>query len=200
MVAKFLRSFLEDEAGISLTEGLIVFPLLVLSVATIFEFGYAVHQWNATAKALQLGVRLAAVSDPVAPAFDISAVPANSSLIPGSIAPGAFATVSCSGATCNDGLKRIVYGRSTATSCVPNTKGICNLNPRIGIENIVVTYEQSGLGYWGRPAGRVVTIRMEARNVPLELPLLGALIGFGSLSVPALPVSMTSEDLSCGGC
>lgn len=200
MVAKFLRSFYGDEAGISLTEGLIVFPILVLSISAIFEFGYAMHQFNASAKALQLAVRLAAVSDPVAPGFSISAIPSDKSLIPGPIAPGDFATVSCSGSTCNDGLNRIVYGSSSATSCVPGSKGICNINPRIGIENITVTYEQSGLGYWGRPYGRVVTIRMEARNVQMELPLLGALIGFGSLTLPALPVSMTSEDLSCGGC
>jgi hypothetical protein len=38
--------------------------------------------------------------------------------------------------------------------------GMNSFNPRIGFDNVVVTYQRSGLGYYGRPSGAVVTIRM----------------------------------------
>ncbi|TCD16723.1 pilus assembly protein [Oricola cellulosilytica] len=179
---------------------------MVLSISAIFEFGYAMFQWNATAKALQFGARWAAVSDPLAPSFDDSAIPSDPLLVPGPITPAQAPDVTCSGAPlageemCNSGLNRIVYGSKSATTCVPNTRGICNLNSRITPANIVVTYSTTGLGYWGRPEGRVVTITVAARSITFNLPLLGALLGVNSMAIPALPVTITSEDMDCGTC
>ena len=100
---------------------------------------------------------------------------------------------------------RIVYGNGAAISCqalgnagvVP---AMCHLNPLIQKKNITVTYEMSGLGYYGRPGGAVVTIRMGLvatgdDRLFFNLPLLGALIGLSTITVPAMPVTVTSEDL-----
>ena len=62
--------------------------------------------------------------------------------------------------------------------------------------NVVVTYRVSGLGYYGRPSGAVVTIRMEVQNITFDLPILGALLGLDDVTIPAMPVTVTSEDLN----
>ena len=196
-----LRRFLVDEAGISLTEGLISLPIVMLAFAAFVEFGYAMVQWNQTVKALQYGARLAAVSDSVTTAFDAKAIAASGT---GGLAIPPGATYSCGPnlAGCNTAaLNRIVYGSTGATTCQPlGTAGtrpaMCHLNPLIGKDNVVVTYQMSGLGYYGRPRGAVATIRMEVRNVRFNLPLLGGLLGLNTITIPPMPVTVTSEDLS----
>ncbi len=72
---------------------------------------------------------------------------------------------------------------------------MCHLNWRIGLGNVLVTYELSGLGYYGRTQGAVVTIRMEVQDITFDLPILGALLGLDDVMIPAMPVTITSEDL-----
>ena len=48
------RSFLREESGISLTEAMLTFPIVMLIFAAFVEFGYAMFQWNQTVKAVQL--------------------------------------------------------------------------------------------------------------------------------------------------
>src|SRR4051812_16886960 len=64
------RSFVHEESGASLVEGLIVLPLVILAFAAFVEFGYAMFQWNQTVKALQFGARKAAVSSSMITGFD----------------------------------------------------------------------------------------------------------------------------------
>ena len=81
------------------------------------------------------------------------------------------------------------------------TAGICDLNWRITPDNMVVTYQRSGLGYWGRPDGPVLTMRLEVRNITFDLPILGALSGLDDVTIPAHPVTITTEDLkTCSTC
>ena len=63
------RKFWAQQSGSALTEGLLVFPIMVLAVSATVEFGFLLHQWNQGAKAMQLGVRKLIVSDPVTPDF-----------------------------------------------------------------------------------------------------------------------------------
>ena len=195
------RSFVRDEAGAVLAEGLIVFPLVLLIFAAFVEFGYAVFQWNQTVKALQFGARKAAVSSSMVTGFDPVTVTASGSTNAGVAIPvGALGPWTCTGRpACTAELNRIVYGAAGATTCQPVGTGspaMCQLNPRIGINNVRVTYMTSGLGYYGRPAGAVLTIRMEVLGITFNLPLLGALLGLNNVTVPALPVTITSEDLN----
>ena len=62
--------------------------------------------------------------------------------------------------------------------------------------NIRVTYYRSGLGYVGRPGGPVVSITVETRNLTFNFFFLGALLGLNNITIPAHPVTITSEDLS----
>ncbi|MBP2237505.1 hypothetical protein J2Z31_004023 [Sinorhizobium kostiense] len=203
--------FRQDESGIALSEALITFPIVLLVFAALVEFGYAMSQWNQTVKALQYGARLAAVSDPLtsnfATVFPTSAAnPVNN----GTATPNDATVSSTCGpnlANCNvAALNRIVYGSSAATECQSlGTAGIrpaiCHANPEIERDNIAITYQRSGLGYWGRPEGPVVTMRFEVRNVTFDLPLLGGLLGLDTITIPAHPVTITTEDLrTCSTC
>ncbi|MEY9324324.1 TadE/TadG family type IV pilus assembly protein [Sinorhizobium fredii] len=211
VASRFFKPFRQDESGVALTEALITFPIVLLMFAAFIEFGYAMSQWNLTVKALQMGARLAAVSDPLINDFDeFFPTEADDPLDNGDATPN-DATISFTCGpfreNCNDAaLNRIVYGSTSETSCKPRgTPGIrfalCHVNPRIEADNIAVTYQRSGLGYWGRPEGPVLTMRMEVRNMQTPTLLLGGLLGIDKITLPAHPVTITTEDLqTCSTC
>lgn len=192
-------SFRRDETGATLLEALMVMPIVLVAISALVEFGYAMHQWNQSAKAMQLGARLAAVSDPI-PA-DMSALTSDFGTSEGGDpVPATVQTVSCgAGTTACDStrLNRLVFGSDG--QCNPNfgtsTPGMCDLNSRIQPQNVLISYRRAGLGYVGRPFGAVSTITVELRDLTLNLPFLGGLLGITSLTVPPHPVSVTSEDL-----
>jgi hypothetical protein len=195
------RGFRRSEEGATLVEGLIVFPIILLTFATFIEFGVAMVQWNQTVKAMQFGVRTLAVSDPLVPMAAFSADYPTSPTVEGGPVPTAEVAVACgAGAalTCNlAGMNRLVFGGDTI--CDPsadNRLGMCDLNGLIRPENIRVTYYRSGLGYVGRPGGPVVSITIETRNLNFNFFFLGALLGLNNITIPAHPVTITSEDLS----
>ncbi len=205
--------FVEQEHGVSMVEGLIVFPLVLLMFAAFFEFGFAVHQWNQTAKALQLGARLLAVSDPLIAdkekgksgkfiTFGSIFADDLNGLDPGSAVPLDIVTASCgvdADAPCKLAeINRLVYGSDDKCSTNYGTSlpGMCDFNEYIGVRHVRVTYYRAGLGFVGRPGGPVVTVSVQLPNLAFHLPLTQALLGGDDFTVPAHPVTMTSEDLS----
>ncbi|ASY57844.1 TadE/TadG family type IV pilus assembly protein [Sinorhizobium sp. CCBAU 05631] len=206
VISRFLKPFRQDESGVALTEALITFPIVMLMFATFIEFGYAMSQWNQTVKALQMGARLAAVSDPLTSDFDdVFPTEADDPLDNGDATPNdatIFSTCGPDLANCSDELSRIVLGSDGVCGTAGDPRpGICDVNWRIKPENLVVTYQRSGLGYWGRPEGPVLTMRLEVRDVTLEMLFLGPLLGLDEIAVPAHPVTITTEDLqTCSTC
>jgi len=188
--------FFSLESGIALTEALIVFPIMVTAVAVCIEFTNVMYQWNSAAKAMQLGVRKLIVSDPVTtgslfddtftsdPALAGELISADSSV---QLVCGAGAASPCDAVK----MDRLVNGGG-AGSVWPGLKAYY---PAIEADIIRVTYERSGLGYHGRPAGQVVTVRMDIVADPIDLPLLGSLLGLAGFNFPPFTVSATSEDL-----
>ncbi len=142
-------SFWQDEHGVTLTEGLITLPLVLLAISAFVEFGYAMSQWNQTVKALQFGARLAAVSDPLTSDFaDVFPTDAVNPLDNGDATPNDATISSTCGpnlANCSDTLTRIVMGNDGVCGVAgdPNP-GICDINWRIQPKNLVVTYQRSG--------------------------------------------------------
>lgn len=214
-----LRRFRDEEDGLSLVEGLITIPVSILLIAAMVEFSFAVWQWNQTVKAIQLGARLAAVSDPLATDYftvleDYGNGPLEGDPIPvGTDGAGNpdFSTTSkfvtcgaAAGLTACDPveLDRLVFGSDGV--CNPNfgtTKpGVCDFNPLIEPENLQISYHRNWLGYVGRPMGPVSTITLEVRDLTFQLPFLGAMLGVNSVQIPAHPVTVTSEDMDrCPG-
>ncbi len=127
MRGRFQRFWRETD-GISLAEALITFPIVMLVFAAFVEFGFAVFQWNQAVKALQYGVRMAAVSDSVHPDFDPADASQPSDPILVGTAIGTSESWTCVGAgtgtACNDNLEGHFQRDGTSSrQCATSTHG-----------------------------------------------------------------------------
>src|SRR5882757_3773545 len=218
-IAMMVLRFARDNNGAVLVEATIMMAIMFVLILGSVDFLFAFYQWNAAAKAAQVGARIAAVSDPVARGLDgLSTGVVSTSLRPGSAMPsftvtcdGGTATCSCNGA-CKGvagynatAMQTIVFGRGSkacgdATSSY--SAGMCDIFDRITPANVRIVYTQpaapAGLGYVGRPGGPVPTIKVSLQNMPLRFFFLGDLWGFRNIQIPSATTTMTGEDLySC---
>lgn len=202
-----------DQEGAVFAEFAIMLPMIVFVVFGSIDFLYAFYQWNAAAKAVAIGARIAAVSDSVAPGLNqLSSQALLNGAMPGTPMP-AF-TVTCRNRSCTcvgvctgllentfntAAIDRIVFGRGRS-ACTQagsyDTPGMCDVLASIRPENVVVVYKQSGLGYAGRPGGPVPTIQVSLENMRFQLFFLSSL-GV-HIAMPAVTATMTAEDLCTG--
>ena len=208
MLAK-LRGLGRASEGAVMVEFSIVILLLLTVTCGMVDFSMALYQFNNASKAVELGGRLAATSDPVA---GPNASPSYFS----TLAPRSAFNIVCSGATaaCTGGgtydataMKNIVYGRGK-TACGAVAAGqlaaMCDVYPGITPSNVIVTYRQSayassGLGYAGRTGGPVPTITVEVTGLPFDFVFLNHLLGLSTLTMPSMKTTITGEDLSSSG-
>lgn len=209
------RSIWRDETGAVFAEFALLLPLVVTVVCGSIDFLYAFYQWNAAAKAVEVGARIAAVSDPVA--YGLNGL-SNQAVLNGA-APGAPISsfvVACSERSCacagtcpglagnsfdNAAMNRIVFGRGSA-ACGDATSyyatGMCDVLPSITADNVIIVYSQSGLGYAGRPGGPVPTITVSLQHMQFKFFFLTALLGV-NIAIPPMTTTITAEDLCSGG-
>src|SRR5262249_7756309 len=197
MQGAVMRLYTDEEGGV-LVEASVMLPLILVFVLGSVDFLMAMYQWNAAAKAVAVGARIAAVSSPVS-----SDINPSLSGQPGGSIPSF--TITCDGAGCSSGtpnadaLNTIVYGRGSnacGDSTSAYTNGMCDVFGRITPANVVVTYAQTGLGYAGRPGGPVPTITVSLQNINFQFFFLGGLLGFNNIPIPAMSTTQTGEDLS----
>ncbi len=211
MVARNIYSrFLRQETGVTMIEALLTIPLVFLLMAGMIEVGTMMYQFSQTAKAMQVGARMAAVSSPAVSDMTwlTEDYPEDSD---GTPVPAAFREVTCGpgAAGCDaDALARIYDGGDGLCGATGDLSGICDVAPFISADNLVITYRRTGLGYVGRPRGPVVTVSVQVDGLNFDFFILDDLIRFflpsstfaSSFEIPAQRVSMTSEDLSsCRG-
>jgi Flp pilus assembly protein TadG len=207
--------FIGDESGAVLVEVAVMLTLFFVFILGSIDFLMIFYQWNAGAKAVALGARLAAVSNPVASGLNsLSAVAVNAEIPPGAVMPafditcdGATATCICEGACIGMGsydaaaMNTIVFGRNR-TSCGGAAShdriGMCNILAGITPANVTISYNQTGIGYAGRPGGPAPTITLALKNIRFQLFFLGNLFGTRWLQMPPLTTSIMAEDLSSG--
>src|SRR3954468_16747789 len=197
------KSLTGDTHGALAVEFGIVGSMFIVMLMGIMEFGSAFWQWNQATKALQLGVRLAAVSDPVS--SDLKTMTGlSSTVVDGDPMPYyqrvcGGATSSCTNGTFDLGaLQTIVYGRGN-TSCPTQAQAfppMCQIFPRVRPANVVVEYVHTGLGYAGRPGGPVPTIKLSLTGLNFDFIILNRLIGLPQISMSSLMATATGEDLS----
>src|SRR5262249_25192078 len=204
-----------DQRGAVMIEATIAMTIVFVLVLGAIDVFLLFYQWNAAAKAVEVGARLAAVSDPVAAGLNrLSRSVVNASVPPGAAMPDF--TVTCDGrtatCTCNNAsicrgvtaydraaMNTIVYGRGSSScsdSKSAETTGMCDIFSRITPANVVIVYTQTGHGYAGRPSGPLPTIKISLQNLPFQFYFLGGLMGFRDLQIPASTVSVTAEDMS----
>jgi Flp pilus assembly protein TadG len=206
---------LRDQTGAVFAEFAILLPIVVTVVCGSIDFLYAFYQLNAAAKAIEIGGRIAAVSDPVAAGLDdLSNNALSNGAEPG--APMPSFTVTCSEGTCScvgtcgdmtenpfnaTAMNRIVYGRGGA-ACGNTTSyyetGMCDVLSSITPSNVVVVYSQTGLGYAGRPGGPIPTVTVSLQHMDFHFFFLTALLGV-HIAMPKMSTTVTAEDLCSAG-
>lgn len=196
-------ALLRDAAGATTVEFGLVASLLFLILFAITDLGFAFWQWSSATKALQLGVRLASVSDPVS--SDLKTLTGLSEAVREGDPMPYYRRV-CNGASksCTEGtfdqaaLNTLVYGRGNA-SCPTQAQPfppMCQVFSRINPENVVVEYVHTGLGYAGRPGGPLPTIKLSLTGLSYEFIALNGLMGLPAISMAGLIATATAEDLS----
>ena len=200
---KIIRPLLAAREGAVMVEFSLIVGLLLTVTCGMVDFSLALYQWNAASKAVELGTRLAAVSDPV------------SSNI-ATLSPTAAFNIVCNGATssCSGGtyvataMKTLVYGRNKTACDYTVAQGqmaaMCDIFSSITPNNVKVTYQQSayaasGLGFAGRKAGPVPTITVEVTGMTFNFFFLNQLLGLAPMSMPSMRSTITGEDLSISG-
>ena len=210
-------AFWRDETGAVLVEISILLPIVITILCGSIDFLYAFYQWNAAAKAVQVGARIAAVSDPVAAGLNdlTNVVVLSGSVAPRRPMPGFTFTCdgrveactcsgNCPGISANPynatAMNRLIFGRGSS-SCTDATTyyatGMCDILPSITAANVRIVYTQTGLGYAGRPGGPVPTITVSLQDLQFQFFFLSYLLG-RNIPIPAMTTTITAEDLCSG--
>ena len=214
-----IKRFVNDLEGGPLVEAAILLPLLLTFLLGAVDFLLAYSQWATVAKAIEVGARIAAVSDPVADGLiDFPTQAVSSTVLLGNAMPdfqvtcdGSTGQCTCTRGTCPGlgtninatAMNKIISGRDRTNATVAcgdatsyyNT-GMCDIFPSIRSANLKIVYEQTGLGYAGRTAGPVPTITVSIQNVPFQFFFLRGFLGFANLTMPPLTTTITGEALS----
>ncbi len=198
-------TFWRSEDGAVAVEFSFVSMVFLTMLVGALEFGHAFWQWNQASKALQLGARLAAVSKPVS--SDLATMSGVSGTVEAGDPMPYFKRVcsgssqSCSGGTYDPAAMRtIVFGRgnSACPTTVQNHPAMCQLFPRVRPENVIVEYEQTGLGFAGRPGGPLPSIKVRFNGLSFNYAVLGTMLGLPNVPMSGLVASVTAEDLKGG--
>lgn len=213
-IGVFINRVAADQTGNALVEATVMIPLLFTLLLGGVDFLNAFVQWSAAAKAVEIGARIAAVSDPVA--SGLNSLPTNAlSTVQLGVPMPAF-TVTCDGGamacSCTSGactgmgaysaaaMDLIVYGRNGNTTCGNVSSeyfaGMCNLFWPITPQYVTVVYSQTGLGFAGRTAGPVPTITVSLNAGASKLPFKFYFLPFAQINIPPVTTTITGEALS----
>jgi Flp pilus assembly protein TadG len=217
---RLLRRLVHDEAGGPLVEAAVLIPILFFFLFGAIDFSFLFYQWSAAAKAVEVGARIAAVSDPVASGLKSISDAAVNGANAGDPLPSF--KVTCNGHTTGcvltnasfsatltydpSAMQKIVYGRSGGTSCATPSSyyfaGMCNFFPGLTTDNVQVVYEQTGLGYVQSSDGPQPTVTVSLLQTPdsaarkFRFFFLGGLKGFPDAKIPPFTTTVTGEILS----
>lgn len=211
---KLGRKLAADNSGAAAVEFAFIAIALVLLTFAVLDIGFALYWFNRAEKATQLGVRVAAVSNPVTDYLDLLSGTPNST--PPVASPGQ-AGEGCESST---GALEPFCNHADVTCTAANGVGSCNLGtfsaaafskifnemrtlyPQLKSDNLQVEYRPSLIGFAGRPGNAPGTYnivpQVTVRIVGLEYNYiaLGSLLGLDPFTLPNISASMTGEDLN----
>jgi Flp pilus assembly protein TadG len=193
------RDLLRNNGGASAAEFALVLPLLLLLIFGIIDAGRFMWEYNRAEKATQMGVRFAAVTDPVlGSGFSDYSFSINDGVAQGSPVP----TADFDKATCTDGSCTCVGGTVCGSVSYSDAsfQAIANrmaaMYPPIGPGNVSVEYKNVGLGFAGDPNGPDVAPLITIKLTGLVFHPITCLMFACSINMPDFRAALTAEDLS----
>jgi hypothetical protein len=194
MTRDALPSWLRSDSGSASVEFVVVFLTFILIIFFVIEVTLYMFFLASVEKAVQAGVRVAAVSRPV-----VNVPLANE---PDGVSFGQ--TCGALGETCN-GFTSQCSSDCNGDSFDRILDHMRGFNGRIHQENVAVHYQYAGIGFAGGPTAPIVTVTVSC--VPFQTGILGLLVGnldnqfnpggeCAQLSLPPRSASMTGEDLA----
>lgn len=193
------RALIRSSGGATAAEFALVLPLLLLLIFGIIDAGRFMWEYNRAEKATQMGVRFAAVTDPVlGSAFSDYSFSINDGIAQGSPVP----TANFDNAICIDGSCSCVGG--TVCGSVSYTDAAFQdiatrmkaMYPQIDASNVRVEYKNIGLGFAGDPNGPDVAPLITVKLTGLVFHPITCLMFACSINMPDFRASLTAEDLS----
>jgi len=215
------RTFLKREHASSTVEFVALMPLFLFLTFFIFEISVAVLSVGMAEKAVQVGARLAIVSNSAVTTLTPTTanLPKLSTNPPGTLCT-VGATTNClsawSPATCTGGTG----GQCDTTNCLGATKSCFNvivdrmttIYPTITAANVSITYSYAGLGFVGGPVVPRITLTLgpPGTAIAYDSVTTNLMVAFFSLinrtstasplvNLPTISVTMTGEDLNTAG-
>lgn len=189
---------LSDEVGASAAELAVILPILIVLIFGAIDGGRWLWEYNRIEKATQMGVRFAAVTDPVAADVKstyVGTICKGVTLSQGdTIDKDCFTLISCS-----MGSKTVGCSSGTADANAFN-KIVARMQlfaGEIGAGNVTVEYIPSGLGFAGNPDGPDVSpvVRVSVNSLTFK-PVSFLTFRQTGITMPAFRASLTAEDLS----
>lgn len=205
-----LRSLLRCQRAAGAAEFALVLPLLLILLFGIIDGGRLLWEANLAQKATQVGVRVTAVTSPLAPGLT-EADYVDSDTGPGETIPlGALGTILCTSTGCTCEVQPCPALGTFASSQFTTVllARMQAINPRIKATNIQVRYSGAGLGSagdliasGGGGSGGTPPETMEIAPM-ITVSLTGmqfvpiTTLTLATFNLPSFAASMTAEDAS----
>ena len=174
-------------------------PLLVILLFGVIDGGRFLWEYNRAEKATQMGVRFAAVGDPVIGSgfYDYS-FSINDGVPQGSSVPTTdFDNATCTEGSCNcvggSVCDEVAYDAAAFQNIVDRMNA---MYPQIEAAGVQIEYKNVGLGYAGDPNGPDVAPLLTIRLTGLTFRPITCLVFACSVSMPDFRASLTGEDLA----
>ena len=171
---------------------LLAFTMILLTLA-IIDLSMLYWQEHRIEKAMHHGARIAVVSDPVAVElvdFDCKTAVIEFGTSCGDPNAATMPTIVCDGIsqTCTNGF---TYSSAAMDTIIVRMQQIY---PLIQAQNLVIQYEDTRLGFAGRPTP-IPSVTITAVNMIANLLILNNLMGFAPFDMGTFTTTLTGEDL-----
>lgn len=196
------RSIIHDKSGASAAEFAMVLPLAILIMFGIIDGGRYLWEVNRASKATQAGARVAVVTDMIPAGLVSHSFSVSNGLPQGTVVgEDAFPGVTCTGAS--DGVDcEWLSAPSESFDLSPDNEAFTQIFSRmqqfmadLEPQDVMITYENSGLGFAGDPSGPdvapLVTVSLSP-SADFE-PILSAVFDW-TWGLPSVAYSMPQED------
>jgi len=196
-----LLSFLRDEAGATLVEAALVFPLVLILTFGLVELGHAYWEYHAVEKATAVGARWLVAG------HGVEGNSTTAGELYTTVVPDCFVTTTDPpGTPCSQVAGKSAWGPScTGAGVAPcDTTTMSGLlaqmrqyAPFLTAANVKVQFSPSEMGFVGR--GRAIPfISVQTTGLTYSFIGIDKLLGFGAITMPSFTSTLVAEDQKQG--